>query len=296
MKNTCIVIILDGWGIGKNDESNPLVLAKTPTLDVIQSHFPGGALTASGASIGLPWEGASESKVGHYIIGTGRNLPEDFLQISIQQNSATGTLGEALAKAGKNQMRIAETSRYREITFYLNGMRENPYENEYRVEIPVSKKSIEEDPHLMAEAITDRIMLALNDRGFDLIIANYWNADAAAQAGNFTATMRAAEIIDHEIKKLMKIALGEGHMLIILGSHGNAEMLLNAETGEPDHINNANPVPFFIVASHLEKKIGEKKNLETIGILSDVAPTILTLLGIPTPHEMTGESVLKELV
>jgi 2,3-bisphosphoglycerate-independent phosphoglycerate mutase len=293
MKNTSILIILDGWGIGENDESNPLFLAKTGTLRTIQSQFSGGALTASGPSIGLSWEAPSTSQIGHYILGTGRNVQKNFPNEIGEQK---GTLGEALAKAGKNQMRITESARYREITFFMNGLRETPYENEYRVEIPTSGKSVEENPSLMAEAITDRIMLALNDRGFDFIVANYWNASAAAEAGNLPLAIHAAEIIDREIGKLTKIALAEGHTLILVGSHGNAEEILNPETGKPDTKNNPHPVPFFIVGNQYEKRGKKGEKLETIGILADAAPTILSIMGIQIPPEMTGENILEELV
>ena len=208
-------------------------------------------------------------------------------------------LGKVLSDNEKVQLRIAETEKYAHITYFFNGLHEPPYPNEYRVLIPSKKvPRYDETPEMMASAITDRVLSALSDGSFDFILINYANTDMVAHTGNYEATVKAVQVVDREIGRLVKGVLSGGHTLIITSDHGNAEVVLNIQTGEKDTKHNANPVPFYLVGEKFRLK--EPKDplarLPSIGFLSDVAPTILELLEIGKPREMTGQSLLKQLL
>jgi 2,3-bisphosphoglycerate-independent phosphoglycerate mutase len=295
MKNTCVLLILDGWGIGKRDESNPIYLAGTKTLDMLAARFPAGSLQASGLAIGLPWDTAGSSEVGHATIGAGRAVANEN---GLASGEIRGNLGEAVAGAGKNQMRIAESVRYRGVTFYLNGMREAAYENEYRVEIP-SREPLEPEKHpeMMAEAVTERILLALADRGYDFLAATYANPDVIGKTANFESATRAVRALDTAIDRIARAVLAEDHTLIITSTHGNLEYMLDLGSGKPEGKDTTNPVPFYLIGKRFERKNGGgAEKLQNIGLLSDVAPTILEILGVKKPADMTGESLLPQLV
>jgi 2,3-bisphosphoglycerate-independent phosphoglycerate mutase len=209
-------------------------------------------------------------------------------------------LGKVLAESGLTQLRIAETEKYAHITYFFNGLREKPFQNEFRILIP-SKQTVrsEEDPEMMARAITDRAIIALKEGGFNFILINYANPDTVAHTGNYAATMEAVQVVDRELGRLVKEVLSGGHTLLITSDHGNAESVLNLQTGEPETFHDPNPVPIYLVAKEFEKPFSisttTPQKLPVIGILSDVAPTLLELMNIPKPPEMTGTSLLGQL-
>lgn len=218
--------------------------------------------------------------------------------IAFKKEVVAHPLGEVISRAGKTQLRIAETEKYAHVTYFFNGLREEPFPNEYRVLIPSKNVARhEEHPEMMASAITDRAVLAMNEGGFDFILVNYANADIIAHTGKYDATYKAVQILDKEIGRLMRSALEGNHVLIITSDHGNAESVINLQTGEEETKHNANPVPFYVIAKELTaKKEGSYPfRIPTIGILSDVAPTILSLMGISKPDEMTGQNLMEQI-
>ncbi len=515
MKKTVVLTVLDGWGLGKLDESNPIYRAEPATINFIQSNFPAGALQASGIAIGLPWEEEGNSEVGHLTIGAGKVLYQHFPRISLaikdgsffknkvlldaiehakKNNSAvhligllteanihaslshlealikmmqnekcpkfyfhlfadgrdsepqsvlrllnrlsdeigfdarsilvsisgryyamdrdrhwdrtesaynvlTGVnpnkisledavkkaydrnlddeyiepstvgephfvsdndavicfnfredrmrqlteafigndfknftakrlnnlylatftsydarfnvpvafpedvvenpLGKVLSDNGKRQLRIAETEKYAHVTYFFNGLKEKPFPNEYRILVP-SENAVhyEQYPQMMASAITDRVLAALTEGTFDFILVNYANADMVAHTGNYDATLKAIKILDKEINRLMESVLGQDHTLIVTSDHGNAEVVLDMKTGEPETKHDASPVPFYLVGKKYRKKspTNPLATLPVMGILSDIAPTVLELMNLPQPPEMTGESLLSQLL
>jgi 2,3-bisphosphoglycerate-independent phosphoglycerate mutase len=179
-------------------------------------------------------------------------------------------------------------------------LNETAYPNEYRILIP-SKKSLRQDdyPEMMAREITERAIIAINEGGFDFILITYANPDAIAHTGNFQATMKAVKTVDEEIGRLMKSVIDQNHILLITSDHGNAESVIDLKTGEPQTKHDPNPVPFYLVAREFQ---GTSKNSKDIyqqlpvgGLLSDVAPTILELMNIPQPSDMTGQSLIDQL-
>ncbi len=509
MRQTFILVILDGWGIGEENESNPIYRAEPKIIKFIEKNFPAGALQASGLAVGLPWEEEGNSEVGHLTLGAGRILHQHFLKISsaidngsffenaelkkafahakknnsavhlvgllsegnvhsslkhlsalvemakregtprvyfqffadgrdspphsvisliqklktenaiaslsgrfyamnrdghwertekvyrvlteteqnlktpeemvkaayardfndefIEPSATSGPhpildndaviffnfredsmrqisepflnpafkefetkkfqnlcvvtmtkyheqfmtnvafatekienpLGKVLADAGKIQLRIAETQKYAHVTYFFNGYNDKPFQNEYRILVPSEKLAHpDEHPAMMAETITDRAVISLNEGGFDFILVNYANPDITAHTKNYGAVLEAVNVIDHELERLIKSTLGHDHVLFITSDHGNAENLIDLKTGEPETKHNSNPVPFYLVGKQFQKSASksEGKRLEIIGMLSDVAPTILELMKLSQPPEMTGQSLLEQLI
>jgi 2,3-bisphosphoglycerate-independent phosphoglycerate mutase len=207
-------------------------------------------------------------------------------------------LGKVLADNGKTQLRVAETEKYAHVTYFFNGLVEAPFENEFRVLVP-SQRLARHDAHpeMMASAITDRVLVALNDGGFDFILVNYANPDIIAHSGNYDATIAAIEVIDREIGRLTQKVIEGGHVLFITSDHGNAEVVLDVATGLAETKHDANPVPLHLVGRGYERRTRREGFFKPpeIGMLSDVAPTILELMGLPKPATMTGESLLDQL-
>ncbi len=209
-------------------------------------------------------------------------------------------LGKVLADTNCTQLRLAETYKYAHVTYFFNGYKETPFKNEYRVLIPSEAiPHPDEHPQMMAPAITDRLIQAIEGHAFDFILVNYANPDTIAHSGNLAATEEAIRVINREIGRVLQVAIGPATALIITSDHGNAEQLVNPATGKPETQHDPNPVPFYLIAEEFKgKKFINQDNRanETGGILADAAPTILSLLGLPKPPEMDGHDLLKDLV
>jgi len=220
--------------------------------------------------------------------------------VAFPPDPITKPLGLILADLGKTQLRIAESYKYAHVTYFFNGYREPPYQNEYRVIIPsMNLVHPDEHPELQARAITDRLVEAIGNQAFDFVLANYSNPDTIGHTGNFDACVEAAKIIDREVGRLVAAAAGTATTLIITSDHGNLEEVVSPVTGMPETQHDSSPVPFYLVGPAFKgKKFTNWRNLatETTGILADVAPTILELMDIPKPDEMTGESLLRNLI
>jgi 2,3-bisphosphoglycerate-independent phosphoglycerate mutase len=208
-------------------------------------------------------------------------------------------LGRVLADAGKIQLRLAETYKYAHVTSFFNGYREEPFQNEYRALVPsLQITHPDERPELMAVAVTDRLIQAIQGGGFDFILANYSNPDTIAHTGNYDACLEAVRVMDREIGRVLNAAAGADTAVIITSDHGNLEEALNPMTGTAETQHDPNPVPFHLVGAEFKgKKFVNWRDIrnETAGILADVAPTVLAILGLPQPPEMTGKNLLSQL-
>jgi 2,3-bisphosphoglycerate-independent phosphoglycerate mutase len=210
-------------------------------------------------------------------------------------------LGKILADNNKIQLRVAETQKYPHITYFFNSLKEEPFPNEYRILIP--SKTVfrqEENPEMMANEITTRLVESIEENAFDFILANYANPDMIAHTGNYEACLKAVKIIDEQIGKVIKAVLESEAVLIITSDHGNMEKVFDPLTGEPETKHNPSPVPIYLVAKEFHRQKTEteirRAGKENIGVLADVSPTILELMKIPKPKEMTGQSLLKFLL
>lgn len=222
------------------------------------------------------------------------------LPVAFPQENIDNPIGRVLSDNGRIQLRLAESERYAHVTYYFNGYREPPFKNEYRAVIPSrSTARPEEFPELMAPEITARAVSAIGERAYDFILINYANPDIMAHAGNFEAAVKAIKIVDAQVAELIKAVYASDGVLIITSDHGNVERMIDPLTGRIETQHNDSPVPIYIVAKAWERhrddidvEIGEK---EGIGVLADVAPSVLEILGLPKPPEMTGLSFLKLL-
>ena len=210
-------------------------------------------------------------------------------------------LGRVLSLAGKTQLHIAESEKYAHVTYFFNGGTEKPFPDEDRILVPSSGvPHFDEKPEMKAPEITAKILERIGE--YDFILANYANADMVGHTGNFEAAVKAVEALDQAVGRIMLAVLEKGGVLLITGDHGNAEQKIHPQSGEPITEHTSNPVPFYLVGEPYklaqERASGEitARKKEVGGILSDVAPTVLELMALPQPPEMTGKSLLPVLL
>jgi 2,3-bisphosphoglycerate-independent phosphoglycerate mutase len=210
-------------------------------------------------------------------------------------------LAETISKAGLKQFHIAETEKYAHVTYFLNAGREEPFSEEKREMVPSPHvESYDKKPEMSAREITQSIIKALESDAYDFLAINFANADMVGHTGNMKATIKAIETIDQCFKQFVPLILQKGGAVVITADHGNAEVLLDLQTGNIDKEHNGSPIPCIIIAQELEGKTLHSADifqkdlslLEVSGMLSDIAPTILDLLGIEKPMDMTGSSLL----
>mgnify|MGYP002883668532 FL=1 len=214
------------------------------------------------------------------------NYDESFVGIDVifDKDNLSDTLGEVLSKAGKSQVRIAETEKYPHVTFFFNGGREAPFEGEDRILCPSPKVATYDlKPEMSAYEVRDAIASKIKSNVPDFICLNFANPDMVGHTGNLNAAIRACEVIDECTAKVVKTALAKNYAILIIADHGNCETMINSD-GSPNTAHTTNPVPVILVDSE-KKKIKE-------GILGDIAPTILDLLDIDIPDKMTQKSLI----
>jgi 2,3-bisphosphoglycerate-independent phosphoglycerate mutase len=206
-------------------------------------------------------------------------------------------LAKVVSDAGLKQLHITETEKYAHVTFFINGMREDPFPLEDRVIIPSPRvSSYDQAPAMAMPKVTDRIIKEIQGGKYDLIVTNYAGADMVGHTGKFDATKASAEAIDQCMGRILEVLLPAGGALIITADHGNGEEVLNLQTGEIDKEHSTNPVPFIVAGEGFRGQAapsgevvgGDLSIMPPVGMLADVAPTVLKLLGVPQPSEMTG--------
>jgi 2,3-bisphosphoglycerate-independent phosphoglycerate mutase len=201
-------------------------------------------------------------------------------------------LADCISQVGWRQLRIAETEKYAHVTFFFNGGVEEPYPGEDRLLIPSPQVATYDlQPEMSAPELTERLLQAVNAKRYDVIISNFANPDMVGHSGNFAATVKAIEAVDKCLGKIVKAVQDVGGEIIITADHGNAEQMFDPTTNQPHTAHTSDPVPFIYIgrkASITEKASINNQN----GKLSDIAPTMLYLLGLPKPAEMTGETLV----
>jgi 2,3-bisphosphoglycerate-independent phosphoglycerate mutase len=203
------------------------------------------------------------------------------LHIIYPKDNADNTIGEVLAAAGKHQLRIAETEKYAHVTFFFSGGREEKFNNEERIMIPSPKVATYDlQPEMSAYEVTEAVIKAIESEKFDFICLNFANGDMVGHTGVYEAIKKAVETVDKCAGAVIKSARNSGYDVLVIADHGNADKALN-EDGSPNTAHSLNPVPSILVSDDY-KKINE-------GILADVAPTLLKIMGIEIPKEMTGK-------
>ena len=217
----------------------------------------------------------------YYITLTMYDESFNDVKVIFTKDNLDKTLGEVVSDAGKKQIRIAETEKYPHVTFFFSGGREEPFPGESRILCPSPKVATYDlAPEMSANEIKEKIIVELNRREPDFICLNFANPDMVGHTGVFEAAVKACETVDACANEVVTAALKNGYSTIIIADHGNAELMLN-EDGSPNTAHTTNLVPCILVDDNYKGKLKDGK-------LGDLAPTILTLMGVPIPSQMTG--------
>ena len=214
------------------------------------------------------------------------NYDELFKGVKIiyDKKNIINTLGEYLSKLGKKQIRIAETEKYAHVTFFFSGGREKEFKNEKRIMVPSPKVATYNlQPEMSAYLVKDKIVEELKKQEADFVCLNFANGDMVGHTGIYQAILKAVEIVDNCVSEVVETAKDNNYSALIIADHGNADHAINKD-GSPNTAHSTNPVPCILVSDEY-KKINN-------GILADVAPTLLSLMKIEIPEEMTGKSLI----
>jgi len=210
------------------------------------------------------------------------------VKIAYKPENLKNTLGEYISNKGLTQLRIAETEKYAHVTFFFNGGEEKQYKGEDRILVPSPKvETYDMQPEMSAKEVTEKVVNAIKEEKYNVIILNYANPDMVGHTGSLEASIKAIETVDEGIGKIVQAVEKVEGVLLIIADHGNAEQMIDEKTGEPHTAHTTNPVPFILVG---------KDNVRLKeGKLADIAPTILDIMEISVPEEMTGKSLIERI-
>ncbi len=221
----------------------------------------------------------------HYCCMTPYDASFTGVHILFDKENVQNTLGEYLAAQGKTQLHIAETEKYAHVTFFFNGGRETPYENEERILVASPKVATYDlKPEMSAYEVKDKLVEAIRTEKFDFIVVNFANGDMVGHTGIYEAIETAVKAVDTCVKEVIEAAKASGYEAIIIADHGNADNAVNSD-GTPNTAHSLNPVPCIYVTENKDAKVAD-------GVLADVAPSILHIMGLPQPAEMSGKNLL----
>ena len=207
------------------------------------------------------------------------------VHILFDKENVENTLGEYVASQGLKQLHIAETEKYAHVTFFLNGGRETPYDGEDRILVPSPKVATYDlQPEMSAYEVRTKLVEAIREDKYDLIVVNFANGDMVGHTGVYSAIETAVKAVDECVKDVIEAAKETGYEAIIIADHGNADNAVNAD-GSPNTAHSLNPVPFVYVTENKDVQPAD-------GILADVAPSVLKIMGLPVPAEMTGKQLI----
>src|SRR6185312_15533302 len=220
----------------------------------------------------------------HYVCMT--QYDKNFaLPIVIPPESMDNLLAHLMAQANLRNLRVAETEKYAHVTYFFNGGIEKPFAGEDRALVPSQKvKTYDLAPEMSAAGIADAVVKAINDTAFDIVIVNFANADMVGHSGRLEPTVKAVETVDRELGRIYREVKQKGGALLVTADHGNAELMIDPATGGPHTAHTTNPVPFILVTDAPNGTV----SLRNGGSLRDISPTILGLLNLGQPKDMTG--------
>ncbi len=223
----------------------------------------------------------------YYVCFTNYDETMPNVHIAFKKEALTNTFGEYISKKGLTQLRIAETEKYAHVTFFFNGGEEKQFEGEDRILIPSPKvETYDLKPEMSAYEVTEKVCDAIANDRFDSIILNFANPDMVGHTGSLPAAIKAVETVDECVGKILKLIEEKEANLIITADHGNCEQMIDYKTGEPHTAHTTNPVPIIVINGKNKIKLREG------GILADLAPTMLDMMGLDKPAEMTGSSLI----
>jgi 2,3-bisphosphoglycerate-independent phosphoglycerate mutase len=209
-----------------------------------------------------------------------------FLKTLFPAQGLINILGQVVADAGRAQLRMAETEKYPHVTYFLNGGEEAPYPREERIMVPSPKVATYDlKPEMSAPELTDKAVAAIRSGAYDLIVLNYANPDMVGHTGSLEAAITAVETVDAGLGRIAQAIREAGGALLVTADHGNCEMMRDPLTGGPHTAHTTNPVPVMLVSSAAASL--------SDGRLADIAPTLLDLMGVPKPAEMSGTSLVR---
>ena len=221
----------------------------------------------------------------YYCCMTPYDASFEGLHILFDKENVGNTIGEYVSKLGLSQLRIAETEKYAHVTFFLNGGREEKFEGEDRILVASPKVATYDlQPEMSAYEVADKLADALGTRKYDFICLNFANGDMVGHTGVYEAICKAVKAVDACVKKVVEAARANGYEVVMIADHGNADHAIN-DDGTPNTAHSLNPVPIVTVSDRV-------KSVHN-GILADVAPTVLKLMGLPQPEEMTGKPLVE---
>lgn len=225
-------------------------------------------------------------KLSRFTCLTQYGIEFNALPVAFAPQTIKNSFGEVIATHGLRQLRIAETEKYAHVTYFFGGGVETPYPSEDRILVPSPKVATYDlKPEMSAFEVTDRLVEAIKSKDYHAIICNFANGDMVGHSGQLKAATRAVEVLDQCLGKIVEAQRAVGGEVLITADHGNAEMMYDHETGQPHTAHTLNPVPCLYV--------GRPAKLEEGGALQDIAPTLLHMMGLNQPQEMTGRSLLK---
>ena len=234
----------------------------------------------------MPEEGMKTIPGLQYYCMTPYDASFKNVHILFPKENVDNTIGEYLSSLGKKQLHIAETEKYAHVTFFFNGGREAPFDGEDRILVPSPKVATYDlQPEMSAPEVADKLRDAIDTEKYDFIVVNFANGDMVGHTGVYPAIQKAVEAVDKCVNEVVEAAKKHGYEVIIIADHGNADHAENAD-GTPNTAHSLNPVPCIYVT---EDKNARVEN----GILADVAPTILHIMGLPQPKEMTGHNLIE---
>ena len=223
----------------------------------------------------------------HYVCFTQYDATMPNVSVAFRPQVLTNVLGEYLAKNGKTQLRIAETEKYAHVTFFFNGGVEAPFEGEDRALINSPKVATYDlQPEMSAYLVADECVKRIESGKYDVIILNFANCDMVGHTGVFSAAVKAVEAVDECAGKVIDAVLAAGGAVLLTADHGNADKMYDPDPEHPFTAHTTNPVPFLVAG------LGDVK-LRQGGVLADIAPTMLKVMGLPQPEEMTGKSIIE---
>lgn len=229
-----------------------------------------------------------ERPIVGYVCLTEYDATMPNVEVAFKPQSLNNSLGEYISKLGLNQLRIAETEKYAHVTFFFNGGVEEPYFGEDRVLVASPKvATYDMQPEMSAYEVTEKMLERIQSGLYDMMILNYANCDMVGHTGVMDAAIKAVEVVDECSKKLVEAVLEQGGVIMITADHGNADKMMNPD-GSPFTAHTTNPVPFVLMGM-------EDISLREGGVLADIAPTILHVMGLDKPAEMTGLSLIRQI-
>lgn len=235
----------------------------------------------------MPEEGMHTIPGLQYYCMTPYDASFTGVHILFDKENVDNTLGEYLSSLGKKQLHIAETEKYAHVTFFFNGGREAPYDGEERILVASPKVATYDlKPEMSAFEVKDRLVEAIRSQKFDFIVVNFANGDMVGHTGVYEAIQKAVKAVDQCVNETVEAAKDADYEVIIIADHGNADNAINPD-GTPNTAHSLNPVPCVYVTSDKNARIAD-------GILADVAPTILHIMGLPQPDEMTGHNLIAD--